>query len=108
MSNFLSHWYIRSYTVSSGSSEWNTNACDCCEDCLCGTFVPCILACKVAQDSDESCCLACLPGALIALRTSIRNRYNIGGSVCDDWLVMACIPACGLCQMAREQKIRGN
>lgn len=30
------------------------------------------------------------------------------GSVCDDWLVMACIPACGLCQMAREQKIRGN
>lgn len=48
---------------------------------LCGTFVPCILACQVAQDSDESCCLACLPGALIALRTSIRNRYNIGVSV---------------------------
>uniref|UniRef100_A0A3Q4MUQ2 Cornifelin n=4 Tax=Pseudocrenilabrinae TaxID=318546 RepID=A0A3Q4MUQ2_NEOBR len=102
---------VTQYTVSRGSSEWSTNACDCCEDCgicLCGTFVPCILACQVAQDSDESCCLACLPGALIALRTSIRNRYNIGGSVCDDWLVMACIPACGLCQMAREQKIRGN
>lgn len=48
---------------------------------LCGTFVPCILACQVAQDSDENCCLTCLPGALIALRTSIRNRYNIGVSV---------------------------
>uniref|UniRef100_A0A3Q2VY48 Cornifelin n=1 Tax=Haplochromis burtoni TaxID=8153 RepID=A0A3Q2VY48_HAPBU len=75
---------VTQYTVSRGSSEWSTNACDCCEDCgicLCGTFVPCILACQVAQDSDESCCLACLPGALIALRTSIRNRYNIGVSV---------------------------
>lgn len=45
---------------------------------LCGTFIPCILACKVAQDSDESCCLPCLPGAMIALRTSIRHRHNIG------------------------------
>ncbi|KAF3839316.1 hypothetical protein F7725_018033 [Dissostichus mawsoni] len=29
------------------------------------------------------------------------------GSVCDDWLIMGCLPLCGLCQMAREQKRRG-
>lgn len=24
---------VTQYTVSRGSSEWSTNACDCCEDC---------------------------------------------------------------------------
>ncbi|PWA20669.1 hypothetical protein CCH79_00011597, partial [Gambusia affinis] len=80
------------YTVTTGrSSDWSTNVCDCCDDCgicLCGAFIPCIL------------------GAMIALRTSIRSKYNIEGSVCDDWVVMACLPLCGLCQMAREQKMR--
>ncbi|XP_027868424.1 cornifelin homolog [Xiphophorus couchianus] len=131
------------YTVTTGrSSDWSTNACDCCDDCgicmcflwdckrklvkfssplnlnfylfiylsskgLCGAFIPCILGCKVAQDNGDSCCLPFLPGAMIALRTSIRSKYNIEGSVCDDWVVMACLPLCGLCQMAREQKMRG-
>ncbi|KAM4581040.1 cornifelin homolog [Odontesthes bonariensis] len=98
------------YNVSS-SSHWSTNVCDCCDDCgicLCATCIPCILGCNVAQNSGESCCLPFLPGAMIALRTSIRNKYRIDGSVCDDWLIMACCPLCGLCQMAREQKTRGN
>ncbi|XP_043972997.1 cornifelin homolog [Gambusia affinis] len=99
------------YTVTTGrSSDWSTNVCDCCDDCgicLCGAFIPCILGCKVAQDNGDSCCLPFLPGAMIALRTSIRSKYNIEGSVCDDWVVMACLPLCGLCQMAREQKMRG-
>ncbi|XP_024123685.1 cornifelin homolog isoform X1 [Oryzias melastigma] len=98
------------YTVSSQLTDWSTGPCDCCDDCgicLCGAFVPCILACRVAQDSGESCCLPCLPGAMIALRTSMRNKYNISGSVCDDWLIMACLAPCGLCQMAREQNMRG-
>ncbi|XP_068615609.1 cornifelin homolog [Brachionichthys hirsutus] len=101
---------VRQYTVTTGSSDWSSNVCDCCEDCgicLCAFFIPCILACKVSQDNGESCCLPCLPGAMIALRTSMRSRYNIGGSVCNDWAVMACLPLCGLCQMAREQRIRG-
>ncbi|XP_012694815.2 cornifelin homolog [Clupea harengus] len=101
---------VTSFQISGGSSEWTSNACDCCEDCgicLCGTFLPCILGCKVAQDYGDSCCLPCLPGAMIALRTGIRNRYNIEGSICDDWVIMACCPLCGLCQMAREQKTRG-
>lgn len=48
---------------------------------LCATFVPCILACKVAQDNGDSCCVPFLPGAMIALRTSIRSRYRIDVSV---------------------------
>ncbi|AWO96330.1 putative cornifelin [Scophthalmus maximus] len=98
------------YTVSSGLSDWSSNVCDCCDDCgicLCATFIPCILGCKVAQDNGDSCCVPFLPGAMIALRTSMRSRYHIQGSVCDDWVVMACLPLCGLCQMAREQKMRG-
>ncbi|XP_041650194.1 cornifelin homolog [Cheilinus undulatus] len=101
---------VTQYAVSSRSSDWSSNVCDCCEDCgicLCASFLPCILACQVAQDHGDSCCLAFLPGAMIALRTSIRSKYNIEGSVCDDWVVMACLPLCGLCQMAREQKARG-
>lgn len=48
---------------------------------LCATFIPCILGCKVAQDNGDSCCLPFLPGAMIALRTSIRSKYNIEVSV---------------------------
>ena len=48
---------------------------------LCASFVPCILACKVAQDNGDSCCVPFLPGAMIALRTSMRGRYHIGVSV---------------------------
>ncbi|KAM9852752.1 cornifelin homolog [Aulostomus maculatus] len=101
---------VTQYTVSSGLSDWSSNVLDCCEDCgicLCGTFVPCILECKVAQDSGECCCLPLLPGAMTALRTSMRSRYHISGSVFDDWVVMACLSPCGICQMAREQKMRG-
>ncbi|KAL6109220.1 cornifelin homolog [Pungitius pungitius] len=100
---------VTQYTVSNAQSDWSSNVCDCCDDCgicLCATFIPCILGCKVAQDNGDSCCLPFLPGAMIALRTSIRGRYHIEGSVCDDWVIMACLPLCGLCQMAREQKRR--
>lgn len=48
---------------------------------LCATFIPCILGCKVAQDNGDSCCLPFLPGAMIALRTSMRSKYHIDVSV---------------------------
>ncbi|XP_028327257.1 cornifelin homolog [Gouania willdenowi] len=96
---------VSQYTV----SDWTTNLGDCCDDCgicMCATCVPCILACRVAQDHGESCCLPCLPGAMVALRTSMRHKYRIEGSVCNDSMVMTCCALCGLCQMAREQKTR--
>uniref|UniRef100_A0A8C4T184 Cornifelin n=2 Tax=Erpetoichthys calabaricus TaxID=27687 RepID=A0A8C4T184_ERPCA len=100
---------VTSYTISSTTTDWSSDVCDCCQDCgicLCGTFLPCLLACKVSQDFGESCCLPCLPGSMIALRTGIRGKYNIEGSICCDWVVMSCLAPCGLCQMAREMKSR--
>ncbi|XP_030068726.1 cornifelin homolog A [Microcaecilia unicolor] len=92
-----------------GQSSWNSDMCDCCADmevCLCGTFCPCILACRVAQDFGECLCLPCLPGALVALRTGVRERYRIEGSICCDWVAMDCVALCALCQLARELKTR--
>ncbi|KAI4898477.1 hypothetical protein NFI96_030212, partial [Prochilodus magdalenae] len=94
---------ITNYTVTSTSSDWTSDLCDCCGDCgicLCGTFIPCILACKVAQDHGESCCLPCLPGALIALRTSIRDKYQISSSLTE-----VCHTETGL-QTARDPAVR--
>ncbi|XP_069598743.1 cornifelin homolog [Ranitomeya imitator] len=91
------------------SSQWNSDVMDCCEDmgiCLCGTFVPCILACRVASDYGECCCLPFLPGTLIAMRTGLREKYHIPGSICNDWVCFACCGQCTLCQMARELKQR--
>ncbi|XP_026571192.1 cornifelin [Pseudonaja textilis] len=93
-----------SYSFNSQGS-WNSDLCDCCSDmgiCLCAAFVPCILACRVAEQAGETCCLPFLPGSMIALRTGVRGKYRIQGSICDDWMVMSCCPLCGLCQMARE------
>uniref|UniRef100_A0A671T0G1 PLAC8 protein n=1 Tax=Sinocyclocheilus anshuiensis TaxID=1608454 RepID=A0A671T0G1_9TELE len=93
---------VTSYTV----SHWSSDVCDCCDDCgicLCGAFIPCILGCKVAQDNGDSCCLPFLPGAMIALRTSIHDKYQCR----PYWVIMTCCPFWGLCQMAREQKARG-
>ncbi|XP_062996045.1 cornifelin homolog isoform X2 [Elgaria multicarinata webbii] len=93
-----------SYTFRS-EENWNSDLCDCFSDmgiCLCGTFVPCVLACRVAQQANECCCLPYLPGTLIAMRTGVREKYHIQGSILKDWIVMACCPLCGLCQLSRE------
>ncbi|KAM8927520.1 cornifelin homolog isoform 2-T2 [Pelodytes ibericus] len=91
------------------STEWDSGICDCCKDsgiCLCGAFVPCILACRVAKDFGECCCLPCLFGTSIALRTGIRERYHIKGTICDDCVYLTFCPCCTMCQMARELKLR--
>ncbi|XP_043935357.1 cornifelin homolog A-like [Protopterus annectens] len=100
---------VSTITASSQSSKWSSGVFDCCEDmsiCLFGTFVPCILACQVAEKLDECCCLPYLPGTLLAMRTSIRERYHIPGTICDDWLMIYCCGYCALCQMAREMDMR--
>ncbi|XP_056398717.1 cornifelin homolog B-like [Hyla sarda] len=91
------------------TSQWNSKVSDCCEDmgiCCCGTFVPCILACKVASDYGECCCLPFLGGAILAMRTGIRERHHIPGSICNDCVCLTFCGPCTLCQMARELKQR--
>ncbi|KAM4016365.1 cornifelin homolog B-like [Anomaloglossus baeobatrachus] len=98
---------MQSYVTS--SSQWHSEVNDCCEDmgiCLCGAFVPCILACKVAKDYGECCCLPCLPGTIIAMRTGVRERHHIPGSICNDCVCFTFCGPCTLCQLAREVKHR--
>ncbi|KAG8429199.1 hypothetical protein GDO86_018076, partial [Hymenochirus boettgeri] len=68
-------------SISTGiSTQWNSDIFDCCDDmgvCLCGTFVPCILACKVASDYGECCCLPMIGGSVLAMRTGMRERFRI-------------------------------
>ncbi|XP_044138647.1 cornifelin homolog [Bufo gargarizans] len=94
---------------STSTSQWNSDVMDCCEDmgiCLCGAFVPCILACRVASDFGECCCLPCLPGTLLAMRTGVRERYHIPGTICNDCVCLTFCGQCTLCQLARELKQR--
>ncbi|KAM9298937.1 cornifelin homolog [Gastrophryne carolinensis] len=99
---------VMAYTTT--SSEWHSDVMDCCEDmgiCLCGAFVPCILACRVSTDYGECCCVPyAAPGALLAMRTGIRERYRIPGSICNDCVCLTFCGVCTLCQMARELKAR--
>ncbi|XP_063797698.1 cornifelin homolog [Pseudophryne corroboree] len=96
-------------TTTSKTAQWNSKVMDCCDDvgiCLCGAFVPCILACKVASDYGECCCLPLIGGALLAMRTGLRERYHIQGTICNDCVCLTFCGPCTLCQMARELKHR--
>uniref|UniRef100_A0A7N4V7C2 Cornifelin n=2 Tax=Sarcophilus harrisii TaxID=9305 RepID=A0A7N4V7C2_SARHA len=86
-------------------NKWNRALFDLDDTNLCvnGALFPCLLACYVAHTQGECCCLPYLPGALVAMRTSLRTSQGIQGSIAEDWLVMCCCPVCGLCQMARQQ-----
>ncbi|XP_051470872.1 placenta-specific gene 8 protein-like [Apus apus] len=81
--------------------QWQTGLMDCCSDCgicLCGTFCFYCLSCQVAGDMDE-CCLC---GSSVAMRTLYRTKYNIPGSIMDDYMAAACLPHCSLCQLKRD------
>uniref|UniRef100_A0A8C5QK67 Uncharacterized protein n=1 Tax=Leptobrachium leishanense TaxID=445787 RepID=A0A8C5QK67_9ANUR len=74
---------------------------------LCGFLVPGCLVCKIASDFGE--CYPFLPlvgGTLTALRTGIRERHGISGSICEDLICITCCFQCTLCQMARELQAR--
>ncbi|XP_061432894.1 cornifelin homolog [Lethenteron reissneri] len=97
-----------------GQAQWSSNMMDCFQDteiCICGLFCLPLLQCKVASDFGECFCVPMLPGALMALRTGIRERHHIEGTVCDDFVSLWCCNHCTTCQMARElrhQKNRGT
>lgn len=94
---------------------WSSGMCGCFSDigiCLavmcCGECYSC---CCFMDDVNESCCLpCCFPAAWMGVvRTKIRMKYNIQGSIMDDMCLTsgccACFTRpCILCQMAREVK----
>ncbi|XP_028406690.1 cornifelin homolog A-like [Dendronephthya gigantea] len=94
--------------VIQGPRAWSTGICSCfddCGDCLFGFFCPCIHECNLSSAAGECCCVArCCP---IALRTKIRTKHNIAGSIMDDCCTVLCCGPCATCQMSRELKIHG-
>ncbi|XP_076843543.1 plac8 onzin related protein 6 [Brachyhypopomus gauderio] len=99
------------------TGQWSSSVCDCCEDmgiCCFGFWCPCCLMCKTSKEFGECLCLPLLemffgsgiPPVTYALRSSIRERYRIRGSMCDDCCMATCCGICVWCQMARELKYR--
>ncbi|KAM4719518.1 placenta-specific gene 8 protein-like [Anableps anableps] len=82
-------------------SDFQTGLCDCCDDCgtCCYGFFcfPC-LGCSIASDMDE-CCLC---GVGMPIRSVYRTRYNIRGSMCQDYLEAGFCPLCATCQLKRN------
>ncbi|XP_056156324.1 plac8 onzin related protein 1 [Lampris incognitus] len=101
-------------TSTQGSGTWSTGLFDCMGDmgaCCCGLWCfPC-MQCKTTNDFGwcfllpllDPCCLA----VSCALRSSMRKRFDIQGSYCDDFCKIVCCYGCVWCQMARELKIKG-
>ncbi|KAL7875803.1 hypothetical protein AOLI_G00107660 [Acnodon oligacanthus] len=104
-------------TGSPKSSQWSSGLCDCCEDmgiCCLGFWCPCCLMCNTSERFGECFCLplveisfgALVPPLTFAMRSSMRERYRIQGTMCDDCCVSTCCAVCVWCQIARELKHR--
>ncbi|KAG7499098.1 hypothetical protein JOB18_028710 [Solea senegalensis] len=82
-------------------SEFQTSLCNVCSDCstCCYGFwcFPC-LGCSIASAMDE-CCMC---GNTMAMRSVYRTKYNIKGSMCNDFMVSWCCQWCSSCQLMRD------
>uniref|UniRef100_A0A667ZCB9 Placenta-specific gene 8 protein-like n=1 Tax=Myripristis murdjan TaxID=586833 RepID=A0A667ZCB9_9TELE len=97
------------------SNKWTSGICDCFEDlpqcCLACWCLPCF-TCKTSHEAGECVCLPLLdaygliPPMTLSLRVSVRQRYGIEGTICQDCMYACCCGPCTWCQIAREIKTR--
>lgn len=103
-----SHENVTSYSAAATKRDWSTplsSACsDICSWIFCaGFFFPWCYVCHVSNQMQEHCCVGCCtPGALIALRTKIRTKENIRGSICHDTVLSTFCYSCSVMQLGRE------
>uniref|UniRef100_A0A3B4G6J3 Cornifelin homolog B-like n=1 Tax=Pundamilia nyererei TaxID=303518 RepID=A0A3B4G6J3_9CICH len=101
-----------------GSDGWSSGLFDFCENvpeckCLFAYFcLPCF-ACKTSRDYGENLCLpladwvsGMIPPATMSMRVSMRHRYGITGTMCNDCVLSTFCMSCVWCQMSREMKKR--
>ncbi|XP_066537477.1 cornifelin homolog B-like [Hoplias malabaricus] len=98
------------------SSEWSSGICDFCDNvpecCFSFWCMPCF-ACSTAKKFGECLCLPLLewgfiPPVTLAMRASLRERYGIQGSICNDCVYSVFCCPCVWCQMSREMNRRGQ
>lgn len=103
--------------------HWSTGLCHCQESkkrhlfwqCLLGPIYQGCQAERMGEDFFTGCCmgsllgipLSCIPwfnsGAMVSLRTKIRERHNILGAIFEDWLIyLCCLGNCANSQLYRE------
>ncbi|KAM3600377.1 uncharacterized protein V6R79_022494 [Siganus canaliculatus] len=86
-------------------SEFQTGLCDCTKDCgvcVLGAFCHMCLGCSIASDMGE-CCMC---GVGMPIRSVYRTKYNIQGSMCNDFLVTFFCTPCASCQLKRDINLR--
>lgn len=116
--------YIQATAVQT-SGFWQAGGlCDCCQDCrVCWLtlFCPCVTFGMNINNLYSSKGIGFLAGGLYCLlhyftgcccllgmvqRKEIRDKYNLPSSPMGDCCLHCCCHPCGLCQEARELKIR--
>merc|ERR1712141_427685 len=94
---------------------WKVETFSCFDDlptCLYGYFCsPCMYfnsASKLGQCGKYFALACCCPVcAMAAMKTEVREKYNIEGDKCNDCLMGWLFGACTNCQIYRELETRG-
>ena len=99
------------------TKDWEAGLCGCLSHmsgCLCSWCCPCIQYGRVYDHlNGGGCCVQSILFAVLmslhlewllhcSLRGSIRNRHNISGGCCSDFLATFCCPCCALMQETKE------
>ncbi|XP_067347850.1 cornifelin homolog B-like [Channa argus] len=103
-------------TEAQNTQHWTSGICDCWDDvpecCFAFWCCPCF-ACKTSKKYGEHLCLpllylfgVCVPAITMSMRVSMRQRYGIRGSMCNDCVCSTFCTGCVWCQMSREIRRR--
>ncbi|XP_051974002.1 cornifelin homolog B [Xyrauchen texanus] len=101
--------------VSTESDKWGSGICDCCDnvpECCFAFWCFWCFTCTKAKEHGECLCLPLLdvcgttPPITLAMRVSMRNRYGIKGTICNDCVLATFCRPCVWCQLSREMKAR--